>query len=419
MKNRIRLLVLFILYSASISTVQSNPFNFHLHRTLPIVLVGKQLPTLIGEHPNSIYGLSFRNNSWVRFPIQIDHKGKANEYLFKDSEQLLFDANDELVFMAKDASTVPADFDLADEFKTVVPLTLVDPVSQNKAWVNIVVVQPGAKPPAGAVQDYISYNDAEHAIVTDTIKVEFSKQKPMLIENLYWKDATTGKFNADVLDTMKLLHTGKFLRTVPFRRTHNDYKSSVSGVIDGPIRVIRRTKNNVRIVWQLKSPSIFIDYIIYPHTMIMDMILDIPFSPKMFFSELDTFASLDWNQQATDPDFQLHHPALIEPLPINGSMSKQKSAFNGQSDVRMGVGNSEGVVYFTFQIQADLPIQQSTYLLDDNQEKDELDTVPGSYGTSGFYTTGWDQLERGKYHLIHKVLLDRQIDPSFAWKWLQ
>ncbi|MHC4948591.1 MAG: hypothetical protein ACYTG1_10050 [Planctomycetota bacterium] len=143
----------------------------------PVVLDGGALPTLLGTSPGAV--VAFRHDgAWTQIPVQVDERTEVDYGVVYDMEPVAlttlayadastytgadvdpdFDADDELVFMARDAGPrAPAG---AGAPAGVLPgsgveLAITDPLDGGVAWAYLFVSAGGPAPDAG--QDYVSY----------------------------------------------------------------------------------------------------------------------------------------------------------------------------------------------------------------------------------------------------------------------
>jgi hypothetical protein len=146
----------------------------------PVLLTGSQLPTLVGAAPSSVVAFRYQAG-WLQIPVQIDERDTVTfdqvydntkysapipvstytdpgTYVGPDSDPL-FDVDDELVFMAKDAgSQAPGGASLP---VGVVPgsglqLRLDDPLDDAMGFVYLFETDGSLTPAAGA--NYVSYS---------------------------------------------------------------------------------------------------------------------------------------------------------------------------------------------------------------------------------------------------------------------
>lgn len=148
----------------------------------PVVFTGATVPTLVGAAPSDV--VAFRwDAGWTQIPVQVDERktlnmttvykgnagfgggillaGYADAGTFAGADPVTtLDADDELVFMARDAGS-RAPLGTVEPVGTVaasgVELTVSDPLDGGTAW--IYLFRSGTLPP-GAGQQYVSYTFA-------------------------------------------------------------------------------------------------------------------------------------------------------------------------------------------------------------------------------------------------------------------
>jgi len=198
---------------------------------------------------------------------------------------------------------------------------------------------------------------------------------------------------------MKIRHQGVMFGFISFKRSAKDYSSRLTRVKTGPLRVIRRTENHVRIVWQLKTPALYVDYVMMPDSFIMDTIVDIPFNLGLFFSDVETLTTVDWRSGPALPELTISSPAITANLVANGRMSDKKKHFNSVSDNRFSVHNAYGSIFVRLDIPDDFPIEPWLYLSDQADEPDPPENQAGQFGNVGYRTTGWENIDTEVHHL--------------------
>ncbi len=389
----------------------------------PVVLRGKDLPSLLNLPIGSIRLFAWKQSEFRAIPFQIDRRDSRGRYLIPQSdaeaereEAHPFGGNDECVFMASDLGGQEDLLPGTNPYVAATQIELVDPRSGRKGWVYALVFQERPPPVTG---DYTFYDRAGDAIETDTYRIAFTRDKPFLVDRLHWRVAGTVGFSPDLADTMKVRHTGKLFHQFGFTRTEVDCHSTLVGVKDGPVRVIRSTSNRVRIILQVKSPVIRIDYIAYPSAFFMASEIRIPFRIGTFFSDVTTRMTLDGNNDPSLPRFEVFSPSFPGGLTINGKMTPEKHAFNHSGDRELLVASAYGKILIGLQLAQDFPIHYQAYLMDDLTAPDPPERNPGQLGNLGFMTTGWEDLGESSYTMMLTVYMIRDISVDDALRTLR
>jgi hypothetical protein len=313
----------------------------------PVVLTGKDLPPLL-NHPLKALALYAVDGGELRpIAFQIDRRDARGSFQIPIGEaeraaeaETGLDGNDECVFMASEVGDKTARIPEALGASIATEIELRDPHTGRRGWVYGLVFQELAPRPAPI--DYVAYDAEKDVVESETVRIGFSREHPFLIDRILWKEAETRRTARNFTDTMKIRHRGKLLRAISFQRTQADYTSSLSAVKDGPVRVIRRTRNKVRVLWRLKTPSIFIDFIHYANAFFMDTRLDLPFRPGLFFSDVETVMSLDGRPDPGFPLTEVFTDSARDGVAIDGTMSDRKKLLNFSTGNALVVANHLG-----------------------------------------------------------------------------
>lgn len=147
----------------------------------PVVLTGADIPTLNGIAPNLLVAFRHTGSAWAQIPVQVDERDvrdyatiyngccvgagqtslqytDANTWTGADTDATI-DANDEIVFMAKDAGVIPPSF---SEPANVIAgsgreATVSDPLNPGQAGYVYLFRSDGTLDPGAGVA-YVAYN---------------------------------------------------------------------------------------------------------------------------------------------------------------------------------------------------------------------------------------------------------------------
>lgn len=239
----------------------------------PVVLTGLEIPAMLGEDPGAIVAFRYEA-TWVPIPVQVDERevrdfgapydttafGVTSLFYTDDStftgadSDTTFDADDELVFMARDAGDVQAPLVVADPAGvrkyTRIELAVTNPINAGTAYVYLFVTDGSL--PQHANQDYVGYNfglasgaykdtynllsgpnPEDSEVTTDFYRTHFSDRWIRDEVNVKAGDAT----EVDILDRHKnLFAPGICIRS---EDTFSAGEGCFVANIDGPVRAIR------------------------------------------------------------------------------------------------------------------------------------------------------------------------------------
>lgn len=373
------------------------------------VVTGGSVPALLGTPVQQISLLNYSQGRLSPLSFQIDQKDPQGRYLVEEtppggpqSLSAALDENDELVFRVMDSGNrLPG----ASEFVrlySLVEIQVTDLSSGISGWIYASISSQNKPVSSDNVIRYLPDTDS---VRSGLYHIGFSEQLPFLVDTFHWKLDGNHAWSPDISDTMKIRHRGTFLGFIPFQRTQNDYSSRLVSVKEGPLRIIRRTSNRIRMLWKLKTPTIYVDYVMMPDGFIMDTIIDIPFNIGLFFSNVETLTTMDWNDDPELPKLTIHSPDGVTALPVDGHMSPDKQTFNTANTRHISVSSSFGELFIRLDIPDDFPIQPWLYLRDDIEEPDSPENHAGQFGNVGFRTTEWERIDTKVHHLTFTVCM--------------
>ena len=373
----------------------------------PVILRGSVLASLLGAPAAQINAIARHGTAIKPIPFQIDKRDTKGSYELStknSKETAKLDTNDECLFMSSDAgeriTTLPEQY---APFP-IIEIVIVDPKTEERKWVYLIKTPTADGPPADST-NYVVYDSTKDAIQTNIYRIGFSSKHPFMIDSFQWHLTGSSEWSPNLFDTMKIRHQGKFFGKLGFSRTHADYRSRVTAVKAGPIRVIRRTVNSVRIISYLQSPSVTIDFIAYVNGFQMDTTIDLPFSLGWFFSDMSALATIDWNDDPSLPALRVYGDDTRNGLLVEGRMTPEKDRFNEAGGQNFLVANSYGLVLIQLEMEKNLPVKVGNYLQDNRSQVDKPENIPGQFGNVGFMTTGWEKVDATIHHMLFNVLL--------------
>jgi hypothetical protein len=373
----------------------------------PVVVRGAEVKALLGAADSKIRAIARHGNALEAIPFQIDKRDASGSYdLVRNAagNPPVLGAADECVFMTADAGERIAPLPEQYAQQPVVEIALIDPKSGAQKWVYLLVTRSAQNLPAPG-KHHVSYDPLRDVIETNTYRIGFSNVHPFIVSSLQWHTGEANKWSPNVLDTMKIRHHGKLFGNIDFIRTQDDYLSRIAAVKEGPVRVIRRTINSVRVIGYLQSPSVTIDYVAYANGLLMDTTIDFPFPLGWFFSDIKTFTTMDWNDDPALPGLRIHGGDTPKGLAVDGRMTPEKDRFNKVAGKRFAVENAYGLLLVQLEMEKTLPVEARLTLQDDRTRTDAPENIPGQYGNVGFLTTGWEKVGTSVQHLLFNVLL--------------
>ena len=363
------------------------------------IIPGAQFGAMLGMPTDRIGLFTQRDGKLTPIPFQIDRKDAGGRYLIPDpqdkSEPPVLGAQDECVFMPEDAGAPLAELPAVNDASAVQAIR----VRTDGDWAWVYAMAFNVTPAPRSKTSYMEYDAAKDTLSSDVYRAGFSPKLPFLMKTFQWKNPDSGLWGPNLIDTMKLKHTGKMFGIFNFLRTHEDYRSRLVAVKTGPVRIIRRTRNSVSMMLGLRTPSIYMDYIAYRHFAVMDTIIDLPFPIGWFFSDVETLSTVDLRDGPELPATRIFHRSVPDGIAIDGVTMPGEHDLGKEKDTDFVIANLFGQILVQLDIDKELPVHKRIHFVDNREAPDPPEEVPGQFGHSGYATTGWENVGRGMHHM--------------------
>jgi hypothetical protein len=266
-----------------------------------IQFLGDDVPSLIGAEVRDLHLYACSRSGFRAVPFQIDKRDSEGRYVFpnetmrdplRDGTRL--DENDELVFMIKDAGDRCPEDAWIDSAVKGVEIELLDPAGGGRAWVCL-FDRPGAIPPD--TQDYISYeSEGERELIqSENYRMGvWMNQVGMYLLRLRRPDGSWGE---DILESQKAGLVASLLRgAIPIYLPEQEIKKRITGVIDGPVRVIRDQLSFMRIKVLGLEMITETYYTNYFNGHVSPMEVNLPMTISKVFLNFDMYWALGFNR---------------------------------------------------------------------------------------------------------------------------
>lgn len=369
----------------------------------PVVIRGEAVATLVG-YPIENLGLFACNGAGgcLPIPFQIDEKLKG-EYVFQSGEEAgedtdhgCLDADDEIAFLTADSGAQVDPDRLPAEAATRVEITLIDPADGGRGFVYLLGFK--GKASRSAI-DYVRYDVENNVIETTDYRVSYDPAAPISIG---WLSVRRGAGGSDqsVADRQKIrleaVVKGSFLR---FHRNEEHFRAEVTAYIDGSVRVLRRSRTWLLLVWKIPSPSIEMTSTYWKTGMYFPMRVQIPFRISRIFNRVQMRVYVDTPPQVVGRVF--YNARNRNGVSIDGKMSQAEFDLDLRSSdwqVVAGTRPEHREGWFSRQMhQAEQTgIDMPLYYLDDMAIDDGPENMPGCFGCLGFELTGLEGMAAGE-----------------------
>ncbi len=389
-----------------------------------IVINGKDLCDMQGKAIAKIRVFAFNNNEFHPIPYQIDERDKDNNLILQqgedagqDDDNNLLDANDELVIMARDMG------DRGDPTGAYnVPhkeIEITDPLSNKKAWAYVMFFD--SEPPKPSDRDYVNIaflKDGRENINAWYYKLSYPNNHVFFDQRIV--TPAGGGTGVDLLDRLKIRGGVKlkwFLGGFTIERNENDFITRTVGYIDGPVRVVRRTANKIRVLANLiYSPEIIVDGVYYYSSFFMPSNLNVPVSPRKFLDNVYMLQTQEQNENSEGMIF--YNSNNSNGVVLDGKMSYKEKNLD-RSDFEWAVfAGKQGKFLYSSILDEKLPVKKCLYYIDDVKKMNPPEDEPGEYGNNGYDLKGLMEVQKGNYKIDMWGFVMPEYTPGMEKKYL-
>jgi hypothetical protein len=395
----------------------------------PLVITAAQAGA-ISARPLSGYRVFAVSAGRVRaVPFQLDERNRKGDYVFSNGREKnprdgngVFDGRDELVLMARDAGDRARPGDLPPGFAAGAELRVSDPVDSGQGFFYLLYFE--QNPPPRSADDYVAIDPQTSRIAARNYFLGFSRKAPMALDELGVTPAGGGD-NVDYCDRLKARVHLKIWNTIAIDKNEEDFTSEMAAWIDGPVRVIRRTRSRLILFWNIPSPSAVFDNLYYYSSFSFPTSVTLPFDAGKIVSEGSFRVSIDSPRLSGQRRYR--NSNWPEGVIQDGVMSEaeKKLAADPRPFTWSATGNpgpdgrDHGGWFNRLKVMDDNPrFQPRVYYVDDLNHADPPDEEPGSYGNGGYQVSDLQGLPAGTYTLVSVMYNAPAFAPEDAPRYL-
>ncbi len=355
----------------------------------PVVMDSSGFGLLFGSPMKHLALMALNGDDWSPVPFQIDEKNPDGDFCFtmgpdasRDPDPNL-DANDEIVFMAKDTGDSVEDGVWPKDAKQGVEIEVIDPKSGQKGWVYL--FRFNSKAPRSK-EDYIRVEIDEANQYRQVVTYEFVMGGPMdrIYPNyLAARELADGSPGKDVLDMLKM--RGQAVLpwgvSIPYY-FDNIVRAEDKGWIDGPVRVLHLADGYLEFTSFIKikgSGYSLISY--YVNHMIWPMVMNVPTDWMPFVQRLDFHGFMDFNENVYGScSFSAANPYNKDVI-FDGRMSEAEKNMDTQTPIDWIAGyGPQGAMVSRLIFVPEGRTLKLPYYLDDETVNDPPENNPGVSG---------------------------------------
>jgi len=361
----------------------------------PVIVEGKAFPAFILGAPISNYRLFARRGAdMAPIPFQVDERDEKGTFIPQkgpkaksDSDNGAFDANDELVFMARDAAEKIAEKPTISGCSSFAEISAPDPSSGATGYVYLARC---ANPPDPSPKRYVKWDPAKRTAVTDCYKFGY-QTKPV-----YYYDHISIFDGPDILDRLKLrVRFG--IGRLRFTINEDHFKPDIGGYTVGPVRIIYFNQCKLK-MGPLGSFPLGGQNFFYREWAYLHVVIDVRFNPAVLGIDyrVGTINDLMLDRSR---GYKLCAESIPDCRPITGETTPEMLEL-AKKDIRWGgIVGPEGAFITWLVMDPKLRTRSIAFYLDDDNAKRKPEYVPGSSPETGLLIVDWKGSKRGTYFL--------------------
>lgn len=251
-----------------------------------------ELSCLRGE-PEAAVALFACRSGCAPIPWQLDERDGEGRWALEhgpepnpDDPPGVLDENDELVWMAADAGRRAQ----PQELPAASGGCLVELEVRRGVEAGWVYATTSAAPAPRSPRRYVRYDPDADRIEGERVAVGFGAPTPRYLA----LRGADGRFGPNLLDRLKVRARARFLGFIPLGRDEDDIEYVFAAWHAGPVRVLRREYQWVRLASWLRTPIFETETLMTRDAMTLPVRLRLNFPPTYFFGGIEVQAVLDF-----------------------------------------------------------------------------------------------------------------------------
>jgi len=377
----------------------------------PVIVRGELLTQMLGMPLEGFRLFSGRQGVWVPIPFQIDEVDAEGLFVLPEGKHPnrdegrrgkerdrhgILDSNDELVFMASDLGDRLCAEPWPSDVRKGVEIQVRDPRTGGQGWCCLLWFQ---DPPLPNPEDYVRYEREEDRIYAGNFSLGYSPEKDLVYTTLLSLAPQKGAPPpVDIMDRINIRFSASiFLRSITFSRNEDDFVSVVIAYKDGPVRVMRRVANSMRLVMGLQTPKIIAYSVYYRDAIETPNVLTLPVSMASVARSATFEGGTDHNRNALGMRF--YTPKNMQGVLVDGRMSPEELAMDDGDYAWTLLTGRQGQVISLVEMgeKAREVLSKTLIYLDDLSASNAPEDEPGTTPKVGFSLENILGLKRGVY----------------------
>lgn len=353
-------------------------------------LSGDALACLAGAREEAVELIACRERC-APIPWQLDERDADGELALSngpepnpDEPSGVVDANDEILWMADDAGRRIAPGEVPAAASCALEIELRG--GGASAWVYAFTV-PG--PARRSPLRYVEYDAGRDEIANARVAIGFGAPTPRYLS----LRGAGGLPGPNLLDRLKVRASARFFGLIPLGRDEDDIQWVFGAWHAGPIRIVRREWQWVRLGWGLRTPIFRTESVVYRDSVELPVRLRLNFPPAYFFRGIEVQAALDFRDLR---GWTVRTSAGASG--VVGALDPAAVARLTAPDAEwLALEGPSVTVVLRLQLSDSFASLRRQLLYRDDDDGYEPEAVPGEHPAIGFRLTEWGDVGRGHH----------------------
>lgn len=359
-------------------------------------LRGSQLSDVLGADVDEIAVVACHDRACRPIPFQVDERTPDEEWALPlgpnpvlDNPPEQFDANDLLLWLARDAGDFVEDTRTLPPYRLAVPVEVRDQRGSPSRWVYLLRCE---RPAPRSPIRYVDYDPNTDLLRGERVALGFTDDIP---DRLIPVDRD-GKLGRNLLDRFKVRAGASVLwNLLRFSRSEGDLSTLYKGWHTGPIRVIRRQQQRVRLGWGIRSPLFSVYTFFCPDYAKLPVGLWLNFKPTYFFSDVRIDVRLDFRDLS---GWQLTLPGRV-PITLNERSTPLAREIEGRPDGWFALAGPDMTLAQTIDFSESLHPARRQLRMAFSPKAKPPEATPGERPGIGYRLDHWERVGPGAHAL--------------------
>ena len=371
----------------------------------PVVVTGAALEKLAGKRPAHFQLFAYRiGRGFVPISFQVDERDSRGRYVFlsgpdtkKDEDGGLIDSNDELVFMAADSGDEAGEDVWNPAAAGGAKISVRDPVDEAQSWAYLL---PRGFLPETSPTDYVILSEKDLEVSARDYLFRYCRSAPIGFEYLAVRHGQEPPVN--IVDRLKIRAWAKVLGMIKVSTTEADLQSSLRGSIDGPVRVIRRSRNAYELGGIIPTIRADAEATFYPNHFLFNLSGKMPFDADKISNRAQLRVVVDYTKDIAGATFytgSYEQGVLFDGKSTSIPTREELSRIPYQWGAIYGFGPGKRDGWFSRMIPGPtIPPWFDPYVVDNDGAADPPEREPGVHGI-GFISDRMVGMKGGDFWL--------------------